>query len=107
MHTHTAVLRLYASRASAAFAAVIAVSALLYGIFLLLAVTHTASRARAEARIGSLTASLATLEERYLALEGQVTPGQAESLGLVTPASSATVFADANAPTLTFRPMSR
>lgn len=107
MYSTATTIRFYANRASAGLAAIIALSALLYGVFLLLAVTHTASRARAESDIGKLTASLATLQETYLVLERQITPSRAEALGLVKPASSATVFADASAPTLTLLPAPR
>lgn len=107
MHARVSTLRLYANRISAFCAAVIALCALLYGVFLLLAVTHTASRARAQAGIERSTAELASLEQRYLALQQQITPARAADFGLVKPASSATVFADANAPALTLVPPPR
>lgn len=101
MHPRTAILRLWSTRLNAGLGATIALCALLYGIFLLVAVTHAAARADTTARAEALTARLSSLESQYLALERQVNPARASELGLVKPAASATVFADTEAPSLT------
>ena len=101
MHSRVATLRLWNKRLNAGLGAMVALAALLYAVFLLLAVTEAAARAHAGERAEVLSAHLASLEERYLALEREITPARAEELGLVKPRAAATVFADTQGPTLT------
>lgn len=91
----------YTMRLIAALGAVIAVSALLYGTFLLLAVQHTAARANAQQEIKELSSSLAVMHEQYLAMSAAVTPERAVALGLVKTSESQTVFASIDAPAFT------
>ena len=102
-NTHsTAVLYRYITRATAALAGVCAVAVFLYGTFLLLAVSHTATRSAAQKQIGVVTANLGDLEMQYLTLTKGLTLQRAADLGFVTPAvaAQATVFAGASARSL-------
>ena len=81
------------TRAAALMAAVVACSLLLYGIFLLQAVSSTAKRAAAEREIKTLTAELSTMQARYLGLTREVSPERATELGFVKPTEVSTVFA--------------
>lgn len=101
MHSRIATLRLLSTRLNATLAGLVALFALLYAVFLLMAVMHASSRAAAAAGIQELTGRLSTLETRYLALEREITPARAEALGLVKASSAATVFADPQVPSLT------
>jgi hypothetical protein len=82
-------------RATAALAALCAVCIFLYGIFLLMAVAHTAARTDAERQITHITANLGELEARYLAQERSLTPEYAQSLGFVAPEKISSVYASA------------
>jgi hypothetical protein len=83
----------YARSAFALLACLCAVSVFLYGAFLLLAVAHTASRARAGAAIVELKGKLSSVENRYLAATQELTPTYAAQLGFVRPASVSVVYA--------------
>ncbi len=93
----------YLSRTAAVLAGLCAVSVFLYGIFLLLAVEHTASRSAAQNQINTLTAQLGTLETQYLGETQNITPQTASALGFVAPVEVSTVFAGKSASTLTLR----
>ena len=80
-------------RAAALMAAVVACALLLYGIFLLEAVSSTAKRADAGRENKALTAELSTMQARYLAYTKEVSPERAERLGFVKPTEVSTVFA--------------
>lgn len=98
MHSRVATLRLWSKRLNTVLGALIALFALLYAVFLLMAVAHASARAAASERVEELAARLSTLESRYLALEREVTPARAEALGLIKPSVSTTVFSDAHEP---------
>ncbi len=97
-----AVLEHLLKRLAAASAAVIAVSAFLYGAFLLVAVLHTATRAKPEAAIETLSAELGTLQSRYLAETQTLTPQRAKELGFVVPEPAALVYASEPSRALSF-----
>lgn len=88
------------TRLSAIFAGVIALSALLYGIFLLEAVANTAKRASAEHQIAALTGKVSYLEAQYLTRTREITLESAQALGYVTLKSVTTVYANAAQHTL-------
>lgn len=102
-YTNLQLYRLYVRRVMAVSAAVFALSAFMYGAFLLTAVERTAGRASAEESIQNLTVELASLQSRYLAETRNLTPERAQELGLITPSQSTTLFAEAQAPTLSLR----
>ncbi|MDE1924777.1 MAG: hypothetical protein KGH79_01170 [Patescibacteria group bacterium] len=83
------------SRAAVALACICAVSAFLYGVFLLEAVAHTAALQSAEAQVIALNAKLGDLESQYLAQTASLTPERAAALGFVVPADITTVFVTA------------
>jgi hypothetical protein len=83
------------SRAAVVMACLCAISAFLYGAFLLEAVAHTAARASAERQVRDLSAKLSDLESTYLTSTQSLTPQRAQALGYVTPAVVTTVYADA------------
>ena len=92
----------YLSRVIVFLVVVCAVSAFLYGIFLLEAVGQTASRTSAERQINDLTGQLSTLEGQYLATAKELTPERAQALGYVTPAEVSTVVVNGNTSSLSF-----
>jgi len=81
----------YVPRVAVLLVVVCAVSAFLYGIFLLEAVGQAASRTSAERQIHDLSSQLGVLEGQYLAAAKELTPERAEALGYVTPAQVSTV----------------
>lgn len=83
----------YSRSAFALLACLCAVSVFLYGAFLLLAVAHTASRARAGASIIELKGKLSAVEGRYLTATQELTPAYAAELGFVRPQSVTVVYA--------------
>ncbi|SRR3989344_6369691 len=95
MNRQAAILVFYTKRVAALFALCIAVSAFSYGVFLLIAVGHTASRAKTNAAIETLSHELNALQGRYLAATQAITPQRAKELGFVEPNAAATVFASA------------
>jgi hypothetical protein len=86
----------------ALFAALTALSVVLYGIFLLEAVGNTAQRTAAEREIRNITSNVSSLEQAYLEKTKAVTLEKAQSLGFVSPSSVTTVFASAQQKSLTF-----
>ena len=97
--TYTPVL----NKVSTVLAGLIALSVLLYGIFLLEAVANTAKRTAAEKQVRELTAQTGTLEAQYLSLTQEMTPARAQALGFVTPQKVTTVYAVAPSQTLGYR----
>ena len=95
MYAKVATIEIYAKRLGAFFVAVIALSALLYGIFLLIAVERTSTRTSAENQAASLGSSLGLLQSQYLADTANITPEQALALGFVVPPAGAVVYASA------------
>ena len=83
----------YARSAFALLACACAVSVFLYGFFLLEAVGHTASRARAGEAIKELKSNLSQVENKYLAATQSLTPTRAKELGFVAPSSVTAVYA--------------
>ena len=81
------------NRVAALMAIVVACSLLLYGIFLLEAVSSTAKRASAEREIKTITAELSSMQARYLAVTREVSPERAAALGFVKPTEVTTVYA--------------
>jgi hypothetical protein len=83
------------AKLNAGLAAVIALSVLLYGVFLLEAVANTAKRTAAERETRSLASGTSELEGQYLAHTKSLTLERAAELGYVAPAQTTTVFAAA------------
>ncbi len=88
--------QLYLTRSIAALAGICVLSVFLYGVFLMLAVEHTASRTALQNKVDSLTVELGSLESQYLQQTREMTPERAHELGFVTPKDTAAVFADAD-----------
>ncbi len=86
----------------AACAALIALSVVLYGIFLLEAVGNTAERTRAEREIRKLTSQVSSLEQAYLTHTKDMTLERAEAMGFTPPARVTTVFATVEEQPLSF-----
>ena len=100
MNSHTLTLQhyhMYVSRTAAVLAMLCALSVFLYGIFLLMAVQHTAARASAERHTGAIVAGLGNMEMQYLSQQKALTPQYAASLGFVRPKDISTVYAAAEA----------
>ncbi len=95
-----ALYHLYVRRAVALFVAVIAVSAFLYGFFLLEAVSHAASQAQARRDIVALSSKVGKLQSQYLSATKALTPERARAMGFVAPEHVAVVYADGAAHTL-------
>lgn len=95
--------QIYLSRLSFILACVCAVSALLYGIFLLEAVAHAASQTNAQRSIKQISAQLADMEAQYLANSLSLTKEKAHELGYVLPEQVTTVFATAAASAISIR----
>jgi len=93
----------YSRSAFALLAFVCAVSVFLYGVFLLEAVAHTASRARAGRAVTELKSKLSQVESQYLVATQAITPARAAALGFVTPKTVATVYATDASPVLTLQ----
>ncbi len=100
MHT-IALYNTYLARAAAVLTILCTLSVFLYGIFLLMAVTHTAGRTAAERQITNLSAHLGDMEMLYLTEQRSLTPERAVALGFVAPAHVSTVYATGDAHTLT------
>ena len=100
MHTIT-LYNTYLARTAAVLTILCTVSVFLYGIFLLMAVTHTAGRTAAERQITNLSANLGDMEMQYLTDQKSLTQERALALGYVTPSNISTVYANAGAETLT------
>ncbi len=83
----------YLTKLGALLAVVIAISALLYGIFLLEAVAHTAKRTSMGREIRELTSQIGMLQAQSLAMTREITPQHAADLGFTEPATVSTVFA--------------
>ena len=92
----------YLPRVAAFLVVLIAVSAFLYGIFLLEAVGQAASRTTAERKIQDLSSQLGVLEGQYLAATKELTPQRAATLGYIAPAQVSTVVIDNKANSLSF-----
>ncbi len=85
----------YVTRSAALLAAFCTLSVFLYGIFLLMAVAHTAARTAAERKINTISAHLGEIEMQYLTQQRSLTPEFAQELGFVKPGEVSTVFATA------------
>ncbi len=83
----------YMTRVLGTLAGVVALSLFLYGIFLLEAVAHTASRTQAERQIAAHTSELSRLEAQYLASTKEVTRERAVEMGLTQPTRITTTYA--------------
>lgn len=92
---------MYLSRMIVVLGVCCTLSVFLYGIFLLMAVTHTASRTEAERQINKISAHLGDIEMTYLTQQKALTPQRAAELGFVKPLTVSTVFASAGSKTLT------
>lgn len=95
--------QIYLSRTIAALSGICLVSVFLYGIFLMLAVEHTATRTAMQDRINELTVELSTLEAQYLTHTRALSPERAAELGFVKPTTTSAVFAGADVRSLSFR----
>ena len=100
MHTIT-LYNTYLARTAVVLTILCTISVFLYGIFLLMAVTHTAGRTAAERQITNLSANLGDMEMQYLTDQKSLTQERALALGYVTPSNISTVYANAGAETLT------
>ena len=92
----------YVPRMAVLLVVVCAISAFLYGIFLLEAVGQAASRTSAERQIHDLSSQLSVLEGQYLAATKELTPERAQSLGYVMPAHVSTVVVNGSNASLSF-----
>ncbi len=102
MNTNTLTLyHTYLARTTALLAVVCAVSVLLYGIFLLMAVAHTAARTAAQHQVKGLTAQLGEIEMAYLTQQKDITPEHAQTLGFVAPTAVSVVYTSSLRQTLT------
>lgn len=81
----------YLSRLTAALACLCAASVICYGIFLLMAVSHTAARTQAQRDVMRMTAKLGDMEMHYLSQQRALTPERAAALGFVKPHTTVTV----------------
>lgn len=97
------IYQLYLTRTIAVLAGVCALSVFLYGVFLMLAVEHTATRTALHEKVDELTAELGNLESQYLRGTRELTPERAYELGFVKPVDKSAVFADADARSLSIR----
>ena len=83
---------LYLSRVAVTLTILCTLSVFLYGIFLLMAVTHTAGRTVAERQMNDLTAHLGDMEMQYLSEQRSLTPERAVALGFVKPVEVSSVY---------------
>ena len=90
--TNTLVLKHYFPRIAASLGGLCALAIFLYGVFLLLAVMHTAARTSVEREITATVAVLGDLEAQYLAGTKKLTHERAVELGMVVPQSVSVVF---------------
>ena len=81
----------YLPRVAAVLAVICALSAFLYGIFLLEAVAQAGARTTAERHVRELSSDLSQLEAQYLASTQTLTPERAQALGYVSPKEVSTV----------------
>lgn len=95
--TPIALYHLYARRAVAGLVAIVAISAFMYGFFLLEAVSHAASQAQARREVAQLSSRVGKLQSQYLSATRALTPERARALGFVSPVHVAVVYADAGA----------
>lgn len=68
-----------------------------YLYFVTLSVLHVIRRTEALAEIGRIQSSTAELEQNYLALSQQISPQEAETLGLSTVTNTSYVYRPGNA----------
>jgi hypothetical protein len=87
-----ALYHIYVRRCVALLAAIVVVSAFLYGFFLLEAVSHAASQAKVRRDIAGLSSKVAMLQAQYLSATKAITPERARVLGFVAPTAVATVY---------------
>ena len=85
----------------ALMAALCTLAVFLYGIFLLMAVAHTAARSTAQRKANEIAANLGDIEMQYLTQDKSLTPDRAQALGLVKPSEVSTVYTTADSRTLT------
>jgi len=105
-HARVAQIEWYTKRIAALCAAGIAVSAFLYGTFLLIAVEHAATRSKVESQITMLSGEVSSLQIQYLSAMQSITPDRGLALGFVAPDASNVAYADASAPTLSLNNVS-
>jgi hypothetical protein len=94
--TNTLSFQPYLPRIAAGLAGLCALAIFLYGVFLLLAVMHTAARTSVEKQIGTTVAALGDLEATYLAQTKSLTPEYAAALGFTAPSAVSVVFTAAH-----------
>jgi hypothetical protein len=80
------------ARAYALFAAVCAISVFMYGVFLLMAISHAAKLSSIKQESKELTSKVGLLESKYYTYTKELTPERAQSLGFVTPQDIARVY---------------
>ncbi|HVY72911.1 MAG TPA: hypothetical protein VG984_02600 [Candidatus Paceibacterota bacterium] len=98
-----ALYQLWLSRSIAALAAVCALSVFLYGVFLMLAVEHTAARTALQTQVDTIVLHLSTLETEYLQQTRELSPERAAELGFVAPTETAAVFTNSDARSLSLK----
>ena len=87
----------HVGRAIAVLAGVCALSAFLYGAFLLEAVAHAAHESTVRKEVAARTAQTALLEQEYLALTKSLTPERAVALGYTAPVRTTIVYVQTSA----------
>ena len=98
-----ALYQIYVSRSIAVLAGICALAVFLYGVFLMIAVEHTATRTAVQSQVDALTLQLGSLETQYLTESRTLTPEYAAQLGYVTPTQTTAVFTDSDANSLSFK----
>lgn len=96
-------MQMYLTRTVAVLAGVCAVAVFVYGVCLLLAVSHTAARSAAQKQVATVVARLGGLEMQYLSLTKGLTPERAQVLGFIPAGSHTTVFAAGGSHALSFK----
>lgn len=85
-------------RLSGLLACVCAVAVFLYGVFLLMAVSHAAQLSGIDRNIQMLTAQLSAEENTYLSEAQSLGPAAASAMGLIKPAAVSIVYTSAASP---------
>ncbi len=88
-----AIYSLWVRRLSGMLACMCAVAVFLYGVFLLMAVSHAARLSGIDRQIQTVTAQLSTEESVYLSQTESLDPAAAAAMGLTKPVAVSIVYA--------------
>ena len=88
-----AIYSLWVRRLSALLAGICAVSVFLYGILLLMAVSHAARLSGINDQLQTLTSEISAAENTYLSDTESLSPATAAAMGLIKPSSVSIVYA--------------